>query len=290
MANCIMILREHSRPFAAIFVLGAAFVSLLGSAQSAPRSAPSKPPLTTPATLQPLYKIQPPQPDYRFPQGMVLHYKAEWRLLNAGVATLEVRPGANGEMTVVGTADATGFVARLYHVHDVFQSAFGGKNFCSDVINKHTEEGFRRHEQNIRFDYSSGKSVRDDVDLKSGRRQQMQNAIPNCATDVLSGLIYAGSLPLQPGSTYFFPLNDGGQTANIQLVAEGREQLKTNAGTFNTVRVLPTSDSPLLKKRGKIWIWYSDDGQHIPVQMRGRMGWGTLTLTLDHIDRLPAGK
>lgn len=236
-----------------------------------------------PATAAPA--IQPPPATHRLPEGAVLYYKAEWRMLNAGMATLRVDPGKDDEVRVTGIANATGFVSHLYHVHDVFEASFTRSTFCSNQIHKHTEEGSRRRDETIRFDYAKKKSFRDELDMKNGHRTQMENDIPSCATDVLSALWYAGSLPLASGASYSFPLNDGAQTAVINLAVEATEQVKIGTGTFNAIRVQPTSDSDLIKKRGKVWVWYSNDAEHLPVQMRGRMGWGTITLTLDRIER-----
>ncbi|HYX69866.1 MAG TPA: DUF3108 domain-containing protein, partial [Terriglobales bacterium] len=58
--------------------------------------------------------------------------------------------------------------------------------------------------------------------------------------------------------------------------------------TFKAVRVQLTSTTPPTtpqKERGKVWIWYSDDAARIPVQMRARMFWGTITLRLQRIER-----
>jgi len=88
------------------------------------------------------------------------------------------------------------------------------------------------------------------------------------------------SLPLQPGATYTFPLNDGGKTVNVQAHVTGTEQVKTPAGNFNAVRVEPEGDAGVLKGRGRIWIWYTDDAQHLPVQMRAKLYWGSLTVYL----------
>ena len=71
---------------------------------------------------------------------------------------------------------------------------------------------------------------------------------------------------------------------NVQAHVEVREEVKTPAGTFQTLRVQPEADSGLLKKRGKIWVWYTNDGQHIPVLMRARMFWGTLTIRLTRVE------
>jgi len=87
------------------------------------------------------------------------------------------------------------------------------------------------------------------------------------------------------GKTYSFPLNDGGNTVTVDLHVEAREQIKVPAGAYNAVRVHPEASSGVLKEKGKMWLWYSDDTAHIPLQMRARMLWGTVTLTLERIDR-----
>ena len=52
-------------------------------------------------------------------------YNIEWRLFNAGTATLRV-DAAGSERRIVATADATGAVALLYHVHDIFETFVAG--------------------------------------------------------------------------------------------------------------------------------------------------------------------
>ena len=66
---------------------------------------------------------------------------------------------------------------------------------------------------------------------------------------------------------------------------KAREEVRAPAGTFQAIRVQPRAASGVLKDRGQVWIWYSDDAARIPVQMRARMFWGTLTFRLVRIDR-----
>jgi hypothetical protein len=267
---------------AALFLCAA----LLTSAQTAANKPPAKPA----ATLQNASAIHPPPAGFHLPDSVIYHYKAEWRLFSAGIVSLKIARGADNQEHITGAADATGVVARLYHVHDVFESTFNPATFCSVQIHKHTEEGFRRRDTSIRFDYGRGKTVMDDLNSKNNQRKHVESDIPSCVTDVLSGLIYNTSLPLQPGESYVFPINDGGPTSDLNLHSEAREVVRTPAGTYNTIRVQPTTNLALLKNKGKVWIWYSDDAERIPVQMRGRMGWGTLTLSLTSIEKLPAAK
>jgi len=227
--------------------------------------------------------IQPLRPGFEFPR-QTLRYEAEYRFWTAGVATLRVERTGNQEH-VSGTADSTGVVALLFRVQDRFNSYFDAQTLCSSKLVKHTEEGSHWRDTVITFDYGRGKAVLEEKNLKDNQSKRTENDIPGYVTDVMSGLLYVASLPLQQGATYSFPLNDGSKTVTINAHVEGKEQIKTPAGTFQTIRVGPEGDYSVLKNRGRIWIWYSDDERHLPVQIRAKLFWGTLTVYLASIDK-----
>ncbi len=243
--------------------------------------------------MQSAARIVPPPANYTFENGTTYVYKAEYRLWTAGHATLRwERDAATGEQHAIGAADTSGFVGLLFRVHDRFDAAVDPKTFCAQRLSKHIEEGSRKRDIKLQMDYPRRKSVLDDLNLKNGERKRSEYDIPECVSDVVSSLFYLGTLPLEPGATPVFPINDGGATVEVKVHVEGREQLQTDAGVFNTVRVQPESTVGLLKSKSRgVWIWYSDDARRIPVQMRGKMSWGTLTLRLERIDRAqPAAK
>ena len=225
-----------------------------------------------------------PRADYQFPIGQTYVYGAEWRVFHAGVATLRMET-AGRENRIVATANAAGTVSLLYHVQDRLESFFDPVDFCSHNTSRHIEEGFRRVESNITFDYQRGKALLDHKNIKKKESKHEEHDIPGCVTDMLSSIYYVASLPLLPGKTYSFPINDGGATLTVLVHVEEREQVKTPAGTFKTIRVQPETASGALRDKGKIWIWYSDDAARIPVQMRARMSWGTLTFSLLRVDK-----
>jgi len=234
-------------------------------------------------SAQPTASIQPANEAYHFPYNQTLHYEAEWRLWKAGTGTLKIEPNGQFEH-VIGTAEAAGAVAVLYRVQDRLESYFDRKTFCSQRILKHSEEGRHRRDTTLRFDAVPGKSVLDERNLRSGEIKHEESDSPACVTDVLSGIYYLGAQHLEPGGVLVFPVNDGGKSFDVTAFVEGREEVKTDAGTFRTVRVAVYSDSGALKGRGKIWIWYTDDASHLPVQMRSRLFWGTLTLRLTRVE------
>ncbi len=255
------------------------------SRKGLPAASPTPTPETVPEkAVMSAPTLARPRPEYQFPLGETYVYGAEWRIFNAGMATLRMEK-AGQETRVVGTADATGTVALLYHVQDSFESFFDSGTFCSRSTARHVEEGFRRVDTNIAFDSQHGKTIFDQKNIKKNESKHEEHAIPNCVTDMLSAVYYVASLPLQQGMTYSFPLSDGGPAVMVNVKVEAREQIKTPAGTFNAIRVQPETATGLLKDKGKILIWYSDDAARVPVQMRARMAWGTLTLILQRIDK-----
>jgi len=250
---------------------------LLAGAADAPRAAVVD-------TIGPAAMIHPVPAGYSFPHHTVLHYDAEWRLWKAGTASLQI-DAAGPEERVTASADSTGVIAMLYRVQDRFESFFDRKSFCSLSLTKHSEEGLHQRDTNIRFDQLRRKAVLDERNLRTGQSKHTEQDTPGCVTDVLSGMFYLASLPLEPGSASMFPLNDGGQTVTVQATTEAREEIKTDAGTFRTVRVQLAADSGALKNRGKVWVWYSDDTSHTLIQVRTRLFWGTLNIRLARIDR-----
>lgn len=230
------------------------------------------------ATVSSEARIVPLRQGFDFPR-QTLRYEAEYRFVTAGLATLRVEREGNQEH-VTGNADSTGVVALLFRVQDRFNSYFDDHTLCSNRIVKHAEEGSHWRDTNISFDYKARKAILQEKNLKTGQTKRTENEIPGCVTDVLSGILYVASLPLEQNSTYSFPLNDGSKTVTIHAHVEGKQEIKTPAGKFQTIRVGPEGDYSALKNRGRITIWYSDDARHLPIQMQARMFWGTLTVYL----------
>ena len=142
------------------------------------------------------------------------------------------------------------------------------------------QEGRRQITSSLRFLSSDGKQVLDEKNLVTGTVKHQEAPVPPCVTDLMSAIFYGGSQPLEPGKSYQMPLADAMRVVNVTMKAEAREQVTTVAGTFQTIRVQPTADAGVVKNRGNIWIWYTDDDRHLPVQMRARLFWGTFTLRL----------
>jgi Protein of unknown function (DUF3108) len=228
--------------------------------------------------------LTPPQPSYAFPARETLHYEVDWRVFPAGTASIHLElQGDTVRMT--GEGETIEALNLLFRVSDKFQSSFDRKTGCSYGFSKQIIEGKRQVNTDLKFDYGQHKSTQVEKNLVSGITKHEEAPIPGCVTDLLSGIFYAASQPIQVGQSFQMPLADAVHTLPVTMKALSREEIKTAAGTFQTIRVQPTADSGVVKNKGEIWIWYSDDSRHIPVQMRARLFWGTLTMRLSGIDQ-----
>lgn len=224
-------------------------------------------------------KIISPPPGYHFPNGQTYVYSVEWRLFAAGTARVTMEPaGTNQRVSAI--ADSAGLVNVLYKVHDHFEAVLDPRTFCSLHVSKYAEEGSRKHQTEIGFDYAKGKSLLDEKNLQTGELKHVENDIPSCVTDAISAFYYVASLPLQPGNTFTFSVNDGGKTSEVEARVEAREQIKVPAGTFQAVRVKAQPISGLLKGKATVWVWFDSEAEHAPVQIRSKLKWGTLLFKL----------
>lgn len=225
-----------------------------------------------------------PHPGLALPAKQSLTYSVDWRVFPAGTVTF--RQEADGDIqriTVVG--DSIGAVNLIYRVSDRFQASFNRRTGCSAGFSKQLIEGRRQVNSDLKFDYALSKAIFDEKNLVSGTSKHQETAIPACVSDLLSAIFYTASQPLQINQSFQIPVFDAGKTIPVTMKIESKESVKTSSGIYQTVRVQPTADAGVVKNRGNIWIWYTDDERHIPVQMRARLFWGTITFSLTSIDQ-----
>jgi len=231
------------------------------------------------ATVSSTARIDPAPTSYQFPNRKSYTYSGEWHFLNAGTAVLRTEASSKGQ-EVIATANSTGTVGALFPVHDRFHTWVNPHTFCATSISKHTEEGSRKRDTEVRFDYVRHKNVLNEKNLKNGEQKHAEHDIPSCVVDVWSGFYYLGSRPLVPGATCTFPVNDGGETSEVTAHAETWEDIKTPAGNFHTLRIKADATAGPLKNKGQLTVWISEDSQRMPVQMKARVKWGTVTFKL----------
>ena len=220
-----------------------------------------------------------PRAGFSFPAKQTLTYSVDWRVFTAGTAVLHFEQDGNKEH-LSANADTVGAINLLFHVTDKFQSTFDRDKGCTSEFDKQTVEGRRQITSTLKLDYQQGKSVLDEKNMVTGATKHLESGIPGCLTDLLTGVFYASSQPMEVGKSFQMPVVDPLKTVVVTMKVEAKEEIKTAAGIFKTIKVEPTAVAGVVKNRGNIWIWYTDDDRHLPVQMRARLFWGTITFRL----------
>jgi hypothetical protein len=223
--------------------------------------------------------LAPPRPGFAFPQKQTLTYLVDWRVFPAGTAVIHFEQD-NDRQKITANAETIGAINLLFHVSDHFQSTFDRNKGCTYEFNKQTVEGRRQVNSTLKLDYAINKSILDEKNMVTGQTKHVEEPIPGCLTDLLTGVFYASSQDMVVGKSFPLSVVDAMHTVQVNMKVEGREEIKTPLGTFKTVRVQPTAEAGVVKNRGNIWIWYTDDDKHLPVQMRARLFWGTITFRL----------
>lgn len=218
------------------------------------------------------------------PDPGTLNYVAHWRLLPAGHASLSwSKLGQESQITF--TAEANSVISLIYPVDDHMQSLYDPVHFCTTAANNSTHEGRRRRQTQIRYDAAAHQLSLQETDSAQDppTTKHETKPIPGCVLDILGALDFVRAQPLHVGDVFNFPVNEGGATATVKLTVDLKETVHTPAGNFTAVRTEPTiTGGPVLQHSGKLWVWFSDDARHLPVQIQAKVSWGTILAQLSN--------
>ncbi len=217
----------------------------------------------------------------------VLNYSVEWRLIFAGNARLSMEPSGSPEQGLLKVRlhlQSGGLISKLYRVDDNYEAEMDD-HFCANRTTLDAMERSRHHETNVEYDRARGKASYVERDLlKNTVIKTAETEIPPCVNDIIGGLYKLRTLRLEPGQSDQLIISDGKKTASARVDAQARETVKTNAGTFNTVRYeAHIFNGVLYARKAQFLMWVTDDARRLPVQFRARMSFpiGSITLQLD---------
>jgi hypothetical protein len=220
-----------------------------------------------------------------FSPGETLTYDVMWTIFRAGMVTATLQKADEGNHNVfeaVATARSEGFVPLLFDVNDVFRATSSAQTLCSDGITKKVNEGHRHKETQIAFDYSRKQAVLNERDLSQPQAppKHAESDIPPCVEDVVTAFYYLRRQQLEVGHTIELPVNDGSKTQRVIVDVQAREKVQTPMGTFDAIRVEPRVFNGLLKRKGRMLIWFSADQRQLPLRIKAMIAVGSITGTL----------
>jgi hypothetical protein len=235
----------------------------------------------------------PAKPELPFGSGEELVYQAEFnRSLLRGVnvgelrfTTRQVSDGKSNVLQLVGDASAKGFLLRLfgsqYHLH--VESTARPDSFTLLRTVKVEEDRRRTRTSEAVFDHAARKLTWTDRD-----KDQTQPAASTTVEftepiqDVLTILYFVRTQKLRPGQTFEVPMVDNGRVYRCTVHVMERKRIKTILGRVDAVRVEPAifGEDRVVRARGSLSLWVTDDARRIPVKAQVKVPAGTFDVTL----------
>jgi Protein of unknown function (DUF3108) len=206
-----------------------------------------------------------------------LIYTVEWRLVRSGTVTIE--PGlSEGHVHL----ESAGLLSALFKVEDKYTIHYDA-NSCAANSTFDTVEGKHHRETVVTFDRDQHRASYVQRDLVNNSVMRSgQTDIPDCPHDLLAGLTMLRGNHLDVGQSTIIVLSDGRRTGNVKLEAQAREEITTPAGTFKTIRYeADILNGVIYARKGRAFIWATDDADRMPVEIKLRMAFPIGTVTLD---------
>jgi hypothetical protein len=224
----------------------------------------------------------------RFPYAERLSYRVEWRMLNAGSATVELSRGKPGDWDINLHLESSGFVNHLYRVLDNYQ-ATSNDRFCAAGSTLDAQEGKKHTLTRLTFENSRHQVEYNERDLLKNHSVQEVIDIAPCTYEITGALAKLREMDLPPGKSASLPITNGKKMAYARIDAQAKDTVSVSGNTYSAIRYEAyVFDNVLYRRKGRLFIWLTDNADRLPVQLRAQMGFpiGAITLQLQKQEKL----
>jgi len=183
-------------------------------------------------------------------------------------------------------AESKGIVRKLFglNFHQRIESMVEPASFSVLQTTKLDEQGKRKRTSETVFDRTSGKITWTERDPTDPTRQPrvVTTALSNGVQDLASAFYYLRTQSLEVGKSFEILVSDSGQVYHIPVVITERKKMKTVLGEVQTLKIEPDvfGEGRLMRGKGKLTLWVTDDARHVPVRAHINNEMGTLDVKL----------
>ncbi len=219
----------------------------------------------------------------KFPYPEKLTYRIEWRMMTAGTAVVQLSHGTPADWQTSLNLESAGLVTRLYRVLDTYKAA-SNEQFCASNSVFDAQEGKRHTVTRLNFDNSSHKVQYDERDLIKNSSNREEVNIAPCTYEIFGALDAVRETNLQPGKSTTIPITNGKKMGYVRIEAQAKEAVTVGGKTYQAIRYEGfLFDNVLYRRKGRLFIWFTDDPDRLPVQLRIQVGFpiGTIMLQLE---------
>ena len=226
-----------------------------------------------------IFTILPGQSAWPFQIGERLTYNVSYTGITAGQASLEVVNDTvvnnYHQLHIRFNARTTFPVSSIYTINDQVDTWLDSKYLYTKKLTKNIREGNYKNDSYTIIDYDQSIAITNGDTV----------IIDQFLRDSYSLFYFLRTIPLIIGETIDFTAFDGKIITPFQVITKTKETINTMAGTFPCLVVKPFREgTTLLKNKGDMMIWFSDDKIRLPIQIRIKLKYGSMLLKLKDIN------
>ncbi|MBI4690359.1 MAG: DUF3108 domain-containing protein [Nitrospirae bacterium] len=211
-----------------------------------------------------------------------LEYDLTWAGVKAGTSTLEIT-NTGKEFKIISTAKSAPLVSVFYTVDDRVESTLiknTSDKFIGQPVNYRLKirEGRHRRDKEVIFKNEEQKVIY--INHLNNEREEFD--IPQFTLDPLSSFYYLRTIELNVGKPVYVTIFDSKKVWDVEVQVLGKEKVSLPQGSVvDTIVIKPLMKSEgIFYRKGDIFIWLTDDEKRIPVRLKTKVAFGSITATL----------
>lgn len=189
---------------------------------------------------------------------------------------------------LVGDVMSRGLFPRIagFRFHEHVESTVDPDPFTALRTNKREEQGKRLRVSEAVFDHAARKVTWTEGDPNQSqppRIDELEFSEP--IQDILTVIYYLRTQKLEVGKSFDAPLSDSGKVFRFAVAVVERKELKTVLGRVTALRIEPAlfGENGLVRSRGSLSIWITEDSRRLPVKAQLKVDLGTFDITLKKV-------
>ena len=212
-----------------------------------------------------------------FTMEETLIYNLNFRGFNAGESILSIKLDTIKEESnyhLISIIKTNKFLDKIYKIRDRIDVLLNDEDYSIIRVLKKLNQGGKK---------TNFKSVIDYETLTASSDNKI-TTLPGKVLDPLGAIYYLRSHDIKIGDKFEFTTYDNDKLRDIIISAKNIEMISTPIGEFECIVLMPESkDGKLLKNKGSMKLWLSNDSNKIPVKIENRTNVGKMIMELKKI-------
>lgn len=209
--------------------------------------------------------------------GEKFEYEATWGFITAAFATIfidSVYHTYNGRKcykisSITTSAKKVDFMGQK--VRDTNYVYYDAETHRPLLFKKIINEGSYHRKRRVLFDHVNNTILYKETVIPMGEFTQ----------DMFGAIFMVRNKDLKVGSSTTVDVVDDGIFYSLQTKVLKKEKVKTDYGKYSSFKVEPIlQSSGIFKNEGKMWIWFSDTEDRIPLMIKAKVVIGSVKVKL----------